>query len=245
MDLTVDRGEKLRVCSCPSGRMDSLEAAAKPASRSIAIDLDGNFIPESGRGSFHIPEWGLGSRSAHVRSVYSVLPPGRNLADPFRNYTSGFSFCGSLVSLTLLLLTIGSVPRFEDTNSIYPSALRAAPDNWIAHHFYAIALWNQQRHEESLREHRLALQLAPKSPVTHEAYAAALLEVGRDDEAMTEFRSALILLPKQPRFRALILYQLAELEVKNGNYAQAIECLREAVNLDSQAMNYHLLLREH
>jgi Flp pilus assembly protein TadD len=134
------------------------------------------------------------------------------------------------------------VPRFEDTNSIYPSALRAAPDNWIAHHFYAVALWNQQRHEESLREHRLALQLAPKSPMTHEAYAAALLEVGRDDEAMTEFRSALILLPKQPRFRALILYQLAELEVKNGNYAQAIECLREAVNLDSQAMNYHLSL---
>src|SRR5437660_7695513 len=32
------------------------------------------------------------------------------------------------------------------------------------------------------------------------------------------------------------------LEVKNGNYAQAIERLREAVNLDSQAMNYHLLL---
>jgi len=78
--------------------------------------------------------------------------------------------------------------------------------------------------------------------MTHEAYAAALLEVGRDDEAMTEFRSALILLPKQPRFRALILYQLADLEVKNGNYAQAIERLCEAVNLDSQAMNYHLLL---
>jgi len=78
--------------------------------------------------------------------------------------------------------------------------------------------------------------------MTHQAYAAALLEVGRDDEAMTEFRSALILLPKQPRFRALILYELADLEVKNGNYAQAIERLREAVNLDSQAMNYHLLL---
>src|SRR6266480_4955677 len=94
MDLAVDCGEKLRVCSCPSGRMDSMEAAAKPASRSIAIDLDGNFIPDSGLGSFHIPEWRLGSRSAYVRSVHSVLPPGRNLADPFRNYTSGFSLCG-------------------------------------------------------------------------------------------------------------------------------------------------------
>jgi len=71
MDLTVDRGEKLRVCSCPSGRMDSLEAAAKPASRSIVIDLDGNFIPDSGRGSFHIPEWGLG----HDRHMYVVSIP--------------------------------------------------------------------------------------------------------------------------------------------------------------------------
>jgi Flp pilus assembly protein TadD len=154
----------------------------------------------------------------------------------------GSLFAGSLVSLTLLLLTVGSMPRFEDSNSIYPSALQAAPDNWIAHHFYAIALGNQRRHEESLREHRLALQLAPKSAMAHEAYAAALLEIGRDDEARTEFQSALIFLPKQPRFRAFILYQLADLEVKNGNYAQAIERLREAVNLDSQAMNYHLLL---
>src|SRR6266576_1909967 len=59
---------------------------------------------------------------------------------------------------------------------------------------------------------------------------------------MTEFRSAFILLPKHPRFRALILYELSDLEVKNGNNAQAIERLREAVNLDSQAINYHLLL---
>src|SRR5260370_7107989 len=94
MDCGGVRGEKVGVCSCGSGRMDSLEAAAKPASRSIAIDLDGNFIPDSGRGSFHIPEWGLGSRSAYVHSVHSVFPLRRNLADPFRNYPSGFSFCG-------------------------------------------------------------------------------------------------------------------------------------------------------
>jgi tetratricopeptide (TPR) repeat protein len=182
----------------------------------------------------------------HDRHMYLVSIPLCLLAATLLTHSGitlrGSLFAGALVSLTLLLLTAASVPRFEDSNSIYPSALREAPDNWIAHHFYAIALWNQRRHEESLREHLLALQLAPKSPVTHEAYAAALLEVERDDEAMTEFRSALLLLPKQPRFRALILYEMADLEVKNGIYAQAIEHLREAVNLDSQAMNYHLLL---
>jgi tetratricopeptide (TPR) repeat protein len=196
--------------------------------------------PVAGVSIFRNGDW------VHDRHMYLVSIPFCLLAATLLTHSAmtlrGSLFAGSLVSLTLLLITVGSVPRFEDSDSIYPSALRAAPDNWIAHHFYAIALWNQQRHEESLREHRLALQLAPESAMTHEAYAAALAGVGRDDEAMTEFRSALILLPKQPRFRGLILYQLADLEVKNGNYAQAIEGLREAVNLDSQAMNYHLLL---
>jgi protein O-mannosyl-transferase len=212
-----------------------------PAVRLLLIWMAILFLtPVAGVSIFRNGDW------VHDRHMYLVSIPFCLLAATLLTH-SGITlrdslFAGSLVSLTLLLLTVGSVPRFEDSNSIYPSALRAAPDNWIAHHFYAIALWNQRRHEESLREHRLALQLAPKSPMTHEAYAAALAGVGKDDEAMTEFRSALILLPKQPRFRALILYQLADLEVKNGNYTQAIECLREAVNLDSQAMNYHLLL---
>lgn len=213
----------------------------RPAVRLLLIWTAILFLtPVSGVSIFRNGDW------VHDRHMYVVSIPFCLLAATLLTHSGitlrGSLFAGSFVSLTLLLLTVGSVPRFEDSNSIYPSALREAPDNWIAHHFYAIALGNQRRHEESLREHRLALQLAPKSPMTHEAYAAALLEVGRDDEAMTEFRSALILLPKQPRFRALILYELADLEVKNGNYAQAIEHLREAVNLDSQAMNYHLLL---
>jgi tetratricopeptide (TPR) repeat protein len=212
-----------------------------PAARLLLIWTAILFLtPVSGVSIFRNGDW------VHDRHMYMVSIPFCLLAATLLTHSGitfrGSLFAGSLVSLTLLLLTVGSVPRFEDCNSIYASALRAAPDNWIAHHFYAIALWNQRRREESLREHRLALQLAPQSPMTHEAYAAALAEVGRDDEAMTEFRSALILLPKQPRFRALILYQLADLEMKNGNYAQAIESLREAVSLDSEAMNYHLLL---
>ena len=213
----------------------------RPAVRLLLIWTAILFLtPVAGVSIFRNGDW------VHDRHMYVVSIPFCLLAATLLTH-SGITlrsslFAGSLVSLTLLLLTVRSVPRFEDSNSIYPSALREAPDNWIAHHFYAIALWNQRRHEESLSEHRLALQLAPKSPMTHEAYAAALLEVGRDDEAMTEFRSALILLPKQPRFRALILYQLADLEVKNGNYAQAIECLREAVNLYSECIKYPLSL---
>jgi len=213
----------------------------RPAVRLLLIWTAILFLtPVAGVSIFRNGDW------VHDRHMYIASIPFCLLAATLLTHSGitlrGSLFAGSFVSLTLLLLTVRSVPRFEDSNSIYPSALREGPDNWIAHHFYAIALWNQQRHEESLREHRLALQLAPKSPMTHEAYAAALAEVGRDDEAMTEFRSALILLPKQPRFRALILYQLADLEVKNGNYVQAIENLREAVNLDSEAMNYHLSL---
>ena len=213
----------------------------RPAVRLLLIWTAILFLtPVAGVSIFRNGDW------VHDRHMYIASIPFCLLAATLLTHSGitlrGSLFAGSFVSLTLLLLTVRSVPRFEDSNSIYPSALREAPDNWIAHHFYAIALWNQRRREESLSEHRLALQLAPQSPMTHEAYAAALAEVGRDDEAMTEFRSALILLPKQPRFRALILYQLADLEVKNGNYVQAIENLREAVNLDSEAMNYHLSL---
>ena len=213
----------------------------RPAVRLLLVWTAILFLtPVAGVSIFRNGDW------VHDRHMYIASIPFCLLAATLLTHSGitlrGSLFAGSFVSLTLLLLTVRSVPRFEDSNSIYPSALREAPDNWIAHHFYAIALWNQQRREESLSEHRLALQLAPKSPMTHEAYAAALAEVGSDDEAMTEFRSALILLPKQPRFRALILYQLADLEVKNGNYVQAIERLREAVNLDSEAMNYHLSL---
>jgi tetratricopeptide (TPR) repeat protein len=150
----------------------------------------------------------------------------------------------SVILAVLLVGTAIQVPRFKDDATIYASALRVAPTNVLARNDYAWALWMYGRHEEGLREFRIASDLSPRSAPSHYAYASALSELGRDTEAAAEYERALQSSPGPTPFRAFLLSEIAEIELKNSQADAAAAHLHEALQIAPQMVNYHAMLAE-
>ena len=134
------------------------------------------------------------------------------------------------------------MPRFKDNLTVYASALQVAPNNLLVRSDYALALWAFGHHEESLQEFRTATELSPRSAQIHEFYAGELAQSGRDDEAVEEYAKALRWTESPTPFRAFILYEMANLEVKHSQPEQAAGHVREALEIAPQTINYHALL---
>jgi len=153
-------------------------------------------------------------------------------------------FANSLVLAVLLIDLAIQVPRFTDDTTIYASALKMAPRSVLAHGYYGEALWAYGRYEEGLREFKINTELSPKSAAGHERYAAALAQLGREEEAAAEFATAIQLSARPTPFRAFLLSEMAEIELKRSQFPQAADHLREAVQIAPQTMNYHALLAQ-
>ena len=184
----------------------------------------------------------------HDRHMYLVSVPICIIAAAFltdaRWPARASVIASSLVLAFLLIDTAVQVPRFSDDTSIYASALKVAPRSVLAHGFYAEALWTYGRHDEGLREFRITTELAPKSSAAYERYGAALAEIGRDDEAMAEYAKALQWSTRPTPFRAFLLSEMAQIELKRSDYPEAADHLREAVQIAPQTLNYHSLLAQ-
>jgi hypothetical protein len=148
----------------------------------------------------------------------------------------------SLVVAILLIGTFVQVPRFSDEMTIYASSLKITPRSVNVHTYYAEALWTHGRHDEALREFKITTELAPQSSPAYERYGAALAQIGRDEEATAEFTKALQLVPGPTAFRALLLSEIAEIELKHSEFPGAVDYLSEAVRIAPQTLNYHSLL---
>jgi len=61
---------------------------------------------------------------------------------------------------------------------------------------------------------------------------------------MAEYEKALQLSSSPGPFRALLLSEMAELELKHSEYSQAVSHMREAVRIAPQTLNYHALLAQ-
>ena len=153
------------------------------------------------------------------------------------------SVAAGLFALLLVGLEM-QLPRFADDVTIYAAALEVAPRSVLAHGYYAESLWLYGRKEEGLREFRLVTELSPESAIAAERYGAALAEAGRDDQALAEFGTALRCVSGRPAFRALLLSEMAQLELKHSKFAEAAAHMSEAVQLAPDMLNYHALQAE-
>jgi tetratricopeptide (TPR) repeat protein len=182
----------------------------------------------------------------HDRHMYLVSIPFCVIAAVlltdrrFRARTSALA--GALVLGILLVETTIQVGRFKDNLTVYASAIQVAPNNLLVRSDYALALWAFGHHEESLREFRTATELSPRSAQIHEFYAGELAQSGRDDEAVEEYAKALRWTESPTPFRAFILYEMANLELKHSQSERAAGHVREALQIAPQTMNYHALL---
>ena len=201
------------------------------------------FVPAIlGVSAFVREDW-VHDRHMYLVSVPICLIAAALLTDP-RWPTKASVIVSSLVLVILLAETAIQIPRFSDNVTIYTSALKVAPRNLLAHDFYAAGLWMYGRHEEGLQEFKICTELAPRSATTHGHYGMALVEMGLDDDAKAEFAKALQLSPRQTEFRAYQLSQLAGIELKQSEFSEAADHLREAVQIAPQSLNYHSALAQ-
>jgi Flp pilus assembly protein TadD len=176
-------------------------------------------------------------------SVPICLVAAALLTDP--KWPAKASLIASSVVLAILLIDLAvQVPRFSDNATIYASAIKVAPRSFLAHSYYGEALWMYGRHDEGLREFRIITELSPHSSNAHERYGAALAQIGRDEEAMMEYEEALYWSSSPSEFRASLLSEMAELELKHSEFHEAAGHMREALQIAPQTLNYHALLAE-
>ena len=74
-----------------------------------------------------------------------------------------------------------------DTLAFYKTALALAPDNFVAHHYYAHTYENIGRTREALDESATYVRMAPVIPHAHHMHGHELLRAGRTEEAIQEF----------------------------------------------------------
>jgi len=74
-----------------------------------------------------------------------------------------------------------------DTLAFYKTALALAPDNFVAHHYYAHTYENIGRTKEALDESATYVRMAPVIPHAHHMHGHELLRAGRTEEAIQEF----------------------------------------------------------
>jgi 4-amino-4-deoxy-L-arabinose transferase-like glycosyltransferase len=179
----------------------------------------------------------------HDRHMYLVSVPVCLLAAAFltdSRWTPKASVIASCTVLSILLINLAlQVPRFTDENTIYASAVKVAPRNWLLRTYYGLALQAYGHKEEAGREFKIAVELEPESPKIHEMYGAALADLGRDDDAMSEYKKSLELSTRVVPFEAFVLSKMAELEIKHSEFPEAVARLREAVQHSPEVPNYH------
>lgn len=186
---------------------------------------------------FSQADW-VHDRHMFLPSVSLCLIAGRLLSDSALPGKAA-AVCTGVILVILFVATTLGISRFTDEVTIYSSALQVSPNNLLARHFYAWALWNRGNREEGLKELRRNTEIWSNSRDVHEYYASALAQVGRNAEALLEYKKVVELSRRQPSLRAAALYHAAVQEIALGQYEAAEGHLREAIQIDPQALNYH------
>jgi tetratricopeptide (TPR) repeat protein len=190
-----------------------------------------------------VPENWVHDRHMYFVSVPVCLIVAEMLTHRKWPLKASIALSATILAAFLVSLAV-QLPRFSDNETIYASALKVAPSSLLARGYYAQALWDYGHHEESLREFATLTEMAPHSSEIHEAYGTVLVQLGRENEAMTEFTTALQWTPKPTAFRALVLSEVAQIELNRSEFPEAADHMREAVKIEPQTLNYHSLLAQ-
>lgn len=95
------------------------------------------------------------------------------------------------------LLVIGRSKVWENDFSLWADSVKKMPDSNLAHTNFGIALVNQGRFDEGIKEFKTALSMKPRYPIayTHNELGYAYYRTGKIDAAEREFYIALVLNP--------------------------------------------------
>lgn len=161
---------------------------------------------------------------ANQRSEVARLLSDETTADP--DLAEGFGRLGAFYQV----FQLASAARTS-----YRNAMTLAPTHFRWAYYAGYHSSQMGQHEEAIRLYKLAQGLQPDYSPLSLRLAESWLELSRLDEASSALKSV----AKKPGLRALALYHLAQIDLLQRRYDQAIEKLEEVLRLDTKADQAH------
>lgn len=130
------------------------------------------------------------------------------------------------------------ISHWKTTETLCRHALAVTQDNHLAHDLLGVALNQQGRSEEALREHLESLRLKPAAAIPQNNAGVALQHLGRFDEAITRHQEAIRLKPRYPE----AFYNLGTALERRGRFEEAVTNYLQAITLRPTYADAHFNL---
>ncbi len=103
-----------------------------------------------------------------------------------------------VASLACVVLCERQVEYWRNSETLFSHALDVTNGNYLAYHNLGVALAEEGRFPEAIKQYQAALQIEPNAPNLQTDYGNALAKSGRIPEAIEHYRAALRVLPDSP-----------------------------------------------
>ncbi len=133
------------------------------------------------------------------------------------------------------ILTRKQIGYWHDSESLFRHVIAATGRNPVAHMNLGVALLDEDRSTEGLRELKTAVDLAPHYAEAHLTFATALEKTGQYDAAIAELDEVIRLNPKS----AKAYFEAGVVLDKTGHPAEAAHFFEEAIKCDPKSAEAH------
>jgi tetratricopeptide (TPR) repeat protein len=148
--------------------------------------------------------WGL--REVHKSAngtacrLDNVRNSGGNAGTVLREFfKSKVAISGAIAAcLACAVLCEAQIQYWRNSETLFRHALDVTSGNYLAHHNLGVALADEGRFAEAIKQYQGALQIEPNAPNVQTDYGNALAKSGRMPEAITHYQEALRALPDSP-----------------------------------------------
>ncbi len=96
------------------------------------------------------------------------------------------------------VLTFSEIQYWRNSETLFRHALDVTRANYLAYHNLGVALADEGRFPEAIKQYQAALQIEPNAANVQTDYGSALAKSGRIPEAIAHYRAALRFLPDSP-----------------------------------------------
>ncbi len=136
---------------------------------------------------------------------------------------------------TSAILTRKQIGYWHNSETLFRHAIAATGKNPVAHMNLGVALLDQNRSKEGLRELKTAVELAPHYAEAHLTFATALEKTGQYDAAITELDEVIRLNPQS----AKAYFEAGVVLDKTGHPSESAHFFEEAIKRDSTFAEAH------
>jgi tetratricopeptide (TPR) repeat protein len=142
---------------------------------------------------------------------------------------------GAMALVLCAGLTRQQTGYWKDSETLFRHTVELAEDNFVAHNDLGVALDDQGRIDEAIRQFQTAVRLAPDYPDAHANLGSALFKNGQIDEAIRQYQEALGLKADNAR----TFYNLGTALYAKGRIDESIREFQEALRFKPDYAEAH------